>query len=1080
MDEPLAVSIAQGQLQIIFKSDLYTFTGNYSLVDDDTYMLSTTRLQFDYLVSIDGHNLAIHTADLKKLETLLEPVSIQRYAKFQLRLITPQGHIKILSAEGKVFDIYKGTAADWKKSEQNLRHAHDLLQTVFDASPHSISVYRILHNRKGEPEDFEILSLNAPTVLTIGMRADEVVGKRFGRLFPYLRQLGVFDRYVAVASTGIREDFEISADDHGVLHQYRFIVVRTGNLLVATIENVTASRQDADKLKRTELELISVKEQLAAEDKYHALFNSIDQGFCIVEIIFDDRQQAVDYRFLETNPTFEKLTDLQEVIGKSVRSLCPDHEDAWFDIYGKVATGGHPTRFIQSPRSLPGRWYEVSAFPLGDGHHNKVAILFSDITERRAAEIQLKDLNKRLRDLDKAKTKFFSNVSHELRTPLTLLLAPLDELLAEERRWPDKDLQKLQLIRRNTIRLQKLVNTLLDFSRVESQRMEAIFQPTNLAKYTAALAANFRPAVESAGLRLIVKTPELPEPIYINHDMWEKIVLNLISNALKFTHHGKIEVIIRHKKKSVELRVRDTGIGIAAENFGRIFERFARVEGVHARAYEGTGIGLALVKEFVLLHNGTIKVNSTEGRGSEFIVTLRRGKSHLPQRQVFESPTPIGRSATAEAFLEESRNWRTPPPQPIASGGVRDIVLIADDNADMREYLTSVLSEHYHIIAVENGRKALDYITGGLRPALVLTDVMMPEIDGRHLVQALRRNEATASTPVILLSARADENERIEGLTTGADDYLTKPFSARELVTLVWARIQVAKNRQETAFTLSRRNDELEHMVQERTADLVRSRRNLVLLNEALNKKNHELRTMNEELTNFTFIASHDLREPLRKIRFFCSQLAQPEKEHVSPKGRELIDRIQNSTQRLNDLIDNILTFSQTASAPRVTRTRTNLNDLVRQVIHELSAPITDTRTRIDVDPLIELWGNPVQLSQLLHNLISNAIKFQPKDRTPVISISGVSMPGKQIQSDLAHPNTRYYRLEIMDNGIGFEPQYTDRIFRMFQRLHPKEAYPGTGMGLAICKKIMENHNGFILANGTPGVGSVFYCYFPV
>jgi chemotaxis family two-component system sensor kinase Cph1 len=253
-----------------------------------------------------------------------------------------------------------------------------------------------------------------------------------------------------------------------------------------------------------------------------------------------------------------------------------------------------------------------------------------------------------------------------------------------------------------------------------------------------------------------------------------------------------------------------------------------------------------------------------------------------------------------------------------------------------------------------------------------------------------------------------------------------------------------------------------------------------VLVNNAISKKNHELKIINDELANFVFIASHDLREPLRKILFFSNQLIDREASRISSKGRELTGKIQASVQRLNALIEDILAYSQTASTPRTSRTRVNLNNLVQQVLGSLTKSIEEKNVSIAVDPLTELWADPIQLSQLLLNLISNAIKFQPKDRTPVVNISGFSLLGKQIGSDLANDNTRYFRLEVMDNGIGFDPKYADRIFHMFQRLHSKNEYPGTGMGLAICKKIVENHNGFMVAKGMPGIGAVFYCYFPV
>jgi PAS domain-containing protein len=233
------ITTTHGQLQIIFKSELYNFIGKYSITDDDTTVLSKTGLQFDYLISTGQHNLAIHKKDVRKVETFIHPESLQHYVKFDIRLVTSEGLVKLLAAEGKIFHVYKKTAADWKKSQDDLGRAHDLLQTVFDASPHAISVYRILYNRKGEPEDFEIVSLNASTVLTIGMRPDELIGKPFSKLFPYLKKAGVYDQYVSVATTGKRADFEITHDNRW----YRFIVVRTANLLVATIEDITEVKQ---------------------------------------------------------------------------------------------------------------------------------------------------------------------------------------------------------------------------------------------------------------------------------------------------------------------------------------------------------------------------------------------------------------------------------------------------------------------------------------------------------------------------------------------------------------------------------------------------------------------------------------------------------------------------------------------------------------------------------------------------------------------------------------------------------------------------------------------------------------------
>jgi signal transduction histidine kinase/PAS domain-containing protein/ActR/RegA family two-component response regulator len=419
----------------------------------------------------------------------------------------------------------------------------------------------------------------------------------------------------------------------------------------------------------------------------------------------------------------------------------------------------------------------------------------------RKNDEQLRELNGKLQEMDKAKTNFFNNVSHEFRTPLTLLLGPLEDLVkANSGGLPSEESQKLNFAYRGAVRLQKLVNTLLDFSRIEAGKMEAFYQPTDFAKATIDLTSNFRSAIEKAGLKFVVKAEEISEPVYLNHEMWEKIVFNLLSNAFKFTHQGKIEVNIREKKKNVELRVKDSGIGIAARNLETIFDRFTRIEGTKARTYEGTGIGLALVRELVTSHGGAIKVKSTEGIGSEFIVSIPKGKSHLPKQQIYESKGRLPGSELKEPFVEEVTSW-LPEDAKSQKKKIRKYqreghrrVLIAEDNADMREYLTSILSEDdYQILALEDGQKVLDFLEEGRETDLILADVMMPVMDGFQLVKKLKSDQRFSDIPIILLSAKAGEDDKIEGLSLGADDYLVKPFSSKQLRAIVSSRIDRAR-----------------------------------------------------------------------------------------------------------------------------------------------------------------------------------------------------------------------------------------------------------------------------------------------
>jgi PAS domain S-box-containing protein len=413
-----------------------------------------------------------------------------------------------------------------------------------------------------------------------------------------------------------------------------------------------------------------------------------------------------------------------------------------------------------------------------------------------------------LAEIDRAKTAFFSNVSHEFRTPLTLMLSPLQETLSEKRPLPIED---AALVHRNGLRLLKLVNSLLDFSRIEAGRLQASYEPVDLGALTTDLVSSFRSAIEKAGMRLVVTTPRLSEPVYVDRDMWEKIVLNLLSNAFKFTLSGEIAVSVGETSEAVELMVRDTGIGIPQQELPHIFERFHRVEGAKGRTQEGTGIGLALTHELVKLHKGTVRVESELGRGSAFTVTILKGKDHLPQDRVRAERTLASTALRADSYVEEALRWLpegaerpSEPATESASGPFVSLekrtqaarVLLADDNADMRDYVRRLLSQHYQVQAVADGEAALAAVRE-TSPDLVLTDVMMPRLDGFGLLRELRSDPRTRTIPVILLSARAGEEARVEGLDAGADDYLNKPFSSPELLGRVASHLERAARAKE-------------------------------------------------------------------------------------------------------------------------------------------------------------------------------------------------------------------------------------------------------------------------------------------
>jgi PAS domain S-box-containing protein len=423
-----------------------------------------------------------------------------------------------------------------------------------------------------------------------------------------------------------------------------------------------------------------------------------------------------------------------------------------------------------------------------------------------------------LAEIDRAKTLFFSNVSHEFRTPLTLMLGPVEDALNDTSAsaLDPVQRQRLDVAQRNSQRLLKLVNTLLDFSRIEAGRANADFQPTDLSGFTAELVSNFHSATEKAGLKLEIDCEPLPQRVPVDRDMWEKIVFNLVSNAFKFTFEGSISVRMHAADdgKSAELVVRDTGVGIPPHEVPKLFERFHRVENQKSRSFEGSGIGLALVHELVKLHGGSLVAESEVGKGSSFKVSIPFSSFQLPADSLDSGSTAVPAANRAEAYVEEALSWLpgdTKTGFPVSKSDVaipgvgRDKmhgrILVADDNADMRAYIGRLLGAHWDVETEEDGNAAIEAIKRS-RPDLVVTDAMMPHLDGFGLLQAIRNDAELCDLPVIMLSARAGEEARIEGLDAGADYYLTKPFSARELVAQVNANLTLARVRSEAARDL--------------------------------------------------------------------------------------------------------------------------------------------------------------------------------------------------------------------------------------------------------------------------------------
>jgi signal transduction histidine kinase len=662
------------------------------------------------------------------------------------------------------------------------------------------------------------------------------------------------------------------------------------------------------------------------------------------------------------------------------------------------------------------------------------AQISSALTSARANEAE-KKRSAQLAEIDRAKTVFFSNVSHEFRTPLTLILGPIEDALAMAQ--PSLAGDELASVHRSVLRLLRLVNSLLDYARVESGRLQLAFVPTDLSALTMEIASSFRSLIERAGLSLVVDCPPLKEPVFVDPAQWEKIVLNLVSNAFKFTLQGVIEVSLRSEGAQVELSVRDSGSGIPAADLPRVFERFHRVEGAKGRSFEGSGIGLALVQDLVKLHGGEVRAASKEGEGSTFVVALPRGRAHVPLDQLATEPATVG--AGASPFLLEASQWLASGPEtwepPVSSTGYsakpsaplvrpgHDLprVLVADDNPDMRAYLTRLLSTRYAVEAVENGELALAAAKRHV-PDLVLSDVMMPLLDGFGLRRALRSNPATLHVPVVLLSARAGEEAVLAGLEAGADDYLVKPFRARELLARVQTHLNLARLRREWASDLERANRELEA---------------------------------------FSYSVSHDLRAPLRTIDGFSKVLLDGYQDTLDDQGRHCLNRVRVAARRMSQLIDDLLRLSRITQSS-LTRQVVDLTNLALSILADLKAHEAERAVDWEVAGGLVAEADPRLVKVMLENLIANAWKFSSKNPAAKIDVG---------EADTEDGRAFFVR----DNGAGFDMQHASKLFNPFQRLHAQSEFEGTGIGLATVQRVVSRHGGRVWTQAAPNQGATFF-----
>ncbi|HEU6447737.1 MAG TPA: ATP-binding protein [Verrucomicrobiae bacterium] len=658
----------------------------------------------------------------------------------------------------------------------------------------------------------------------------------------------------------------------------------------------------------------------------------------------------------------------------------------------------------------------------------------------------LEESNRKLIELDRLKSRFFANISHEMRTPLALLLSPLETLLQRYHHHLDDSVrEKLVMMQSNGMRLLKLINDLLELIRLEAGRLEIKSEPLAVNEFVAGLASAIRQLAENKRIHVETRVAKDVAAVLTDRDKLEKILLNLLFNSLKFTpEKGTVSLRAERQGDQFVLIVSDTGVGIAEKNLPFVFDRFWQADTSSKRKFQGVGIGLALVKELSEMMGGGVTVQSQEGKGAAFTVKLPYRAAELPAKREIPEPVPAadGAEHTEEWLANLYRRAEFFPA--LAAGratsrisaatGSRPVVLIADDEPDMRNYLRTELEEDYDVIEAVNGTEAFEKAEQ-FRPDIALLDVMMPEMDGLEVCRKMRERENTVNIPVILLTARADEETKFDALQIGANDFLPKPFSSNELQ----ARV---RNLIETHYyhrKLTKQNVALKsaiEQIKETETQLVQSEK-LASLGRLSAGIIHEI---NNPL-NFSLTGLYTLRNKGKKM-----QMTGKEREEYEA----VLNDVEEGLKRVRNIVSDLRAFTHPGGA---IGEPLEAADAVNAALRFLSGEWKNkVHIEQNVPPEQLIWANRNQVIHVLVNLIQNSIdalaekKFEG-DEKPTIYISGCVEGERSL-------------IFVRDNGAGIDPKIADKIFDPF--FTTKEVGKGMGLGLSICYRIMHGYGGNI------------------
>ena len=637
-----------------------------------------------------------------------------------------------------------------------------------------------------------------------------------------------------------------------------------------------------------------------------------------------------------------------------------------------------------------------------------------------------------LAKLDRMKSDFIATASHELRTPLTLAMAPLESLLAGDHGDMTADQTALlRVMHNNSVRQLQLVTGLLDFSRLEAGRVEVSREPVEVSRLTRSIVDDFRPLARGKGVALETRA-ELADPVVLlDRYLYERIVFNLVSNAVKFTPRGgSVRVSLECRDGALSLAVRDDGIGISLADQATLFTKFRQLDSSSTRRFEGTGLGLALVREFCALLGGGVTVESAPGRGSEFVAVIS-----APTAAAAGAPPVRASSVLAPRWDPEAEAAAMAAPTSPAAGSAGGI-LIVEDNPELRAYLARLLEGLAPVRAARDGEEALR-LAAQEPPEVVVADVMMPKLDGLGLCRALKADPLTSAAPVVLVTALTDRESLTRGWKAGADEYLFKPFHPKEVVTRVGSLLEAARARRAASAAMAAKNRDLEAAVT-------------------------ELAAANAELQTFGYSVAHDLRAPLRNLAGFCGHLeAEFSGKDLTDAQRELFKRVRGSVERMDAIILGLLQLSRVTRA-ELAPVAVDLADLAGSIAEELRRAHPERAVDFLVAPGMTAHADRELVRIALRNLLENAWKFTAKRSSARVEV-GVMRRGRDAV------------FFVKDDGAGFDLRHPERLFGTFQRFHSASEFSGTGIGLATVKRVVERHGGRIWAETGVGRGSTFY-----